>query len=110
MEKEILNILLSILSATLQAIAVAMMKKSSNKIPRKNRLYILLTGGLYVVSLPLYAKGLSELRLNIAQPVFTATMFIITAVLSILVFHEKFRRSLLLGIALILSGIVVIAI
>lgn len=108
MKLEITNILILVLSATLQATAIALMKKISEIKSKKNILLIILMGFIFCVSFLLYAKGLSALSLSIAQPVFSATMFVSTAVLSILIFREKIRRSLMMGIGLIISGIVII--
>ncbi len=58
---------------------------------------------------PLYTLGLAKLRLSTAQPVFSASMFISTALIAALLFKESIGIAQLLGIGLILSGILVIA-
>ncbi|WP_373845302.1 hypothetical protein [Clostridium sp.] len=82
MEKGIINILLFVLSAALQAIAVAMMKTSNEN---SKKIFVRIVEGWNLYCQLTAAKGLSELSLNVAQPIFIATMFISMAVLSIIV-------------------------
>lgn len=59
---------------------------------------------------PLYAAGLGKLKLSVAQPVFSATGFVLTAVIAVLIFQEKLVPLQLAGIAVIVGGIALVAI
>lgn len=101
----------------MQAIAVAIMKKASSlpkvktEDARKNRrrvLLIAITFLLFGVSFPLYAIGLSGIDLAIAQPVFSASIFVATITLSVLLFHERINLQRIAGVAVIIAGIITV--
>ena len=60
------------------------------------------TGGL------LFARGLSRMKLSVAQPVFSATIFLMVTACSVLVFHEQLSILQLAGMATIIGGIVLV--
>lgn len=110
-------ILLLIISAIMQALAVATMKKASELTKEKTEalgkrygkiLLVTITMILFTVSFPLYAIGLSGINLAIAQPVFSASIFVATIVLSVLLFHEKVNVQRIAGISVIISGIITV--
>ena len=72
-------------------------------------LLMFLAMGAYGACFPLYAMGLSKLKLSVAQPVFSATGFALTALVAVLVFQEKLVPMQIAGIAVIIAGIVLVA-
>lgn len=101
-----INIFLLILSAVIQAFAVAVMKKASTH--PKRFLLLAITFLLFGASFPLYAIGLSGIDLAIAQPVFSASIFISTIALSALLFREKVNLQRITGVAVIIAGIITV--
>lgn len=110
-------ILLLMISAIMQALAVATMKKASALAKEKTEvlgkrhskiLLMAITMILFAVSFPLYAIGLSGINLAIAQPVFSASIFVATIVLSVLLFHERVNVQRIAGISVIISGIITV--
>ena len=60
---------------------------------------------LYGTAFLLYAAALTRLPLNVAHPVLTSGSIAVVAVLSLLVFQERFYLSTVLGIAFIVLGV-----
>ena len=58
----------------------------------------------------LFARGLARLRLSVAQPVFSATVFLAVTLGSVLLFHEQLSPFQLAGMATIIGGIVLVII
>lgn len=101
----------------MQSLAVATMKKASALPKEKTEvlgkrqgkvLLMTITMILFTVSFPLYAVGLSGINLSIAQPVFSASIFVATIVLSVLIFHERVNVQRIAGISVIISGIITV--
>lgn len=57
----------------------------------------------------LYAAALARLPLNVAHPVLTSGAIATVAILSILIFHEKFYWSTGIGILLVIAGVALIS-
>lgn len=72
-------------------------------------LLLLAAMACYGACFPLYAVGLSRLRLSVAQPIFSAFSFAVTALIAVLLFGERLNLQQILGIAAILGGIVLVA-
>ncbi len=64
--------------------------------------------GLYGVAFLLYAAALAHLPLNVAHPVLTTGAVATVALLSVLVFQERFYWTTGLGIALVIVGVALI--
>lgn len=98
----------------LQASASALIKYGMtllNTMPQ-NKIYIAVFAGamlLYCASFPIYAYCLSKLKLGIAQPVVSGSMFLYTIMISLLFFKESFALYKLAGFAAIIGGIIVVA-
>jgi multidrug transporter EmrE-like cation transporter len=60
---------------------------------------------LFGCGFPLYMVGLSRLKLSVAQPVFSASMFVVTTIIAMTFFRESIRAGQVVGLALILGGI-----
>ncbi len=100
-----------IISAAFQTVATALIKLSSNyKTCNKKRFFITFGGAmlLYGGGFALYALGLSGLNLSIAQPVFSSTMFLGTALISIFFFKDKLSLQQIAGLVVITAGIVTV--
>jgi multidrug transporter EmrE-like cation transporter len=102
-------------SAIVQASGSALMKYASafNAGPNPDRARFFAFMGLAMVlfccGFPLYVAGLSRLKLSVAQPIFSASMFVATTAIALLFFKEAMGPLQFLGIALILSGIALVA-
>lgn len=57
-----------------------------------------------------FARGLSRLKLSIAQPIFSATIFLMVTLCSVVLFHEQLSALQLAGMATILGGILLVII
>jgi multidrug transporter EmrE-like cation transporter len=64
--------------------------------------------GLYGAAFLLYAAALARFPLNVAHPILTAGSIASVAVLSVLFFREPLPVTTLAGIALVLTGVVLI--
>lgn len=56
----------------------------------------------------LYVRCLSRVRLSVAQPVFSATIFLVVTSCSVLIFHEQLTTFQLAGMATIIGGILLV--
>lgn len=65
---------------------------------------------LYLASLPIYIRCLSRLKLSVAQPVFSGSMFMYTILISVLIFKESFAIYKIAGFAAIFAGIIIVVI
>jgi multidrug transporter EmrE-like cation transporter len=63
---------------------------------------------LYGAAFLLYAAALARLPLNVAHPVLTSGAIATVALMSFAIFREPFHWTLLLGIILVISGVVLI--
>lgn len=63
---------------------------------------------LYGAAFLLYAAALARLPLNVAHPVLTAGAVATVAVLSVLIFGERFYWTTALGVFLVLVGVALI--
>ena len=63
---------------------------------------------LYGGCFPLYAIGLSRSRLSTAQPVFSATSYLAIALVARLFFNEPLMPLKIAGLAVIITGIVMV--
>lgn len=64
----------------------------------------------YSASFVLYAALLSKMDLSIAYPLCTSTSFLLVLWMSRLLFSERFNPARIAGIALILCGIILVAV
>jgi small multidrug resistance pump len=64
---------------------------------------------LYVTTFLLYVAALARMPLNVVHPVMTTGSVAAVALLSILIFHEKFYWTTTLGIFLVVLGVTLIA-
>jgi small multidrug resistance pump len=64
---------------------------------------------LYATGFFLYAAALVSLRLNVAYPVLVSGSVVAVALLALLVFREPFYWTTAAGIALVMAGVVLIA-
>jgi multidrug transporter EmrE-like cation transporter len=73
--------------------------------------YLLFTAALalYGGTFPLFAIALGRTRLSIAQPVFSATSYVTVIALSLLLFREPLVATRIVGIAVIIVGVVLVA-
>lgn len=65
---------------------------------------------LYGIAFLLYAAALARLPLNVAHPILTAGAVATVAVLSLVLFHEPFHWTTVVGIALVIMGVALITV
>jgi multidrug transporter EmrE-like cation transporter len=70
---------------------------------------IVLAMGLFAGGFPLYATALSRAKLSAAQPVFSATTYVATFLVSLLILKEPIVPLRVAGIAVIIAGITLVA-
>ncbi len=58
---------------------------------------------------PLYAAALGRARLSIAQPIFSATTYLATLLVSLLILKEPLAPLKIAGLAVIITGITLVA-
>ncbi len=63
---------------------------------------------LFCCGFPLYSRGLSKLKISIAQPVFSSTMFLVSTLISLLVFKDKIAVHQIAGLFAIIAGVTVV--
>ena len=103
-----------IIAACMQALAMALFKMiSGNEHVRKERkvrknLILGAAIALFGISYPLYMEGLSALTLSVVQPVYSATMFLTTIILSALLLKETVGVRQMAGGSIIILGIVIV--
>lgn len=103
------------LTTLLQASASALIKYGMNLLNNNpsDKIYIAAFAGamlLYCGAFPIYAYCLSKLKLGIAQPLVSGSMFMYTIIISLLFFRESFALYKIAGFAAVIGGIVVVAI
>lgn len=98
------SLLLITTAAFVQACGAALLKSA---ISGKQYLLIALAMAVFCGGFSLYYKGLSKLRLFIAQPLFSATMFLSTTLISLLCFKDSISVHQVSGIICIIGGMVV---
>ena len=106
-------VLIVLLSALIQAGAVALIKYSTKlkvqKPDSKTHIFVFIIAlFLYAPSFVLWAEGLSRMSLAIVQPVFSGSMFLFTILFSMLFFKEKLAPYKYLGFAAIIGGIFIL--
>jgi multidrug transporter EmrE-like cation transporter len=100
-----------IVQSSASALMKFAMKFNSGPIPDRGKfiLFMGLAFALFGLSFPLYLQSLSRLRLSIVQPIFSAAIFLTTISIALIFFRESIGLVQFLGIALILSGIALVA-
>lgn len=63
---------------------------------------------LFCCGFPLYSRGLSKLRISIAQPVFSSTMFLVSTLISLLAFKNQMAAHQFAGLFTIIAGVIVV--
>lgn len=65
---------------------------------------------IYCAAFPLYTYCLSKLKLSVAQPVISGSVFLYTMLISLLFFKESFALYKIFGFAAIIGGIIIVVI
>ena len=63
---------------------------------------------LFCCGFPLYSRGLTKLKISIAQPVFSSTMFLVSTLISLLIFKDKMAVHQFAGLFAIIAGVIVV--
>lgn len=108
---EIMNSIYLIVAAIMQALAMALLKMSTGNDNRKHSKKGFIKGGAVVIfsaSFPIYMRGLSVLSLSIVQPIFSATMFLATILISAILLKERVRVRQVTGSIVIILGIIIV--
>lgn len=90
--------------AVIQAIGVALLKNETGS-ASVNAVHMLPAFVTMMVGFPLYNLGLKSVRLSVAQPLFSSTLFLACTLLSLFVLHETIRINQIFGIVIILAGV-----
>ena len=65
---------------------------------------------MYAVSFVLYMVMLSKMQISILVPVSVGIVYILTMLVSVIIFHEPFSVEKIIGAALVLAGVVLMTI
>ncbi|HEX3029666.1 MAG TPA: EamA family transporter [Clostridia bacterium] len=98
-------------AAVMQAFAMALFKVADGDAKEKTRRSGLIrgfAGALFGISFPFYMKGLSALSLGVVQPVYSASMFLATMIISASLLKEKIGLRQVSGGMIIIVGIVIV--
>lgn len=108
---EIMNSIYLIVAAIMQALAMALLKMATGNDNRKHSNKGFVSGGAVVIfsaSFPIYMRGLSALSLSIVQPIFSATMFLATILISAILLKERVNVRQVTGSIIIILGIIIV--
>lgn len=100
-----------ILGGCIQASGTFILKLSTSMLKNNNHFGILgfaLAILLFCLGFPLYSKGLTQLKLSIAQPLFSSTLFLVSTLLSIFILNDKMQIHQFAGIVAIIAGVVIV--
>jgi multidrug transporter EmrE-like cation transporter len=88
----------------------AMVYKNSPH-PTQAIFYLLLVTAMAMFGggFPLYATALSRAKLSTAQPIFSATTYLATILVSLLVLKEPLAPLKIAGVAVIIAGVTLVA-
>ena len=114
-ENKILPICLIFVMTLFQACAGAMIKYGMilYKADSGGKEYIIFFSVamfIYCAAFPLYTYILSKLKLCVAQPVISGSVFLYTMLISLLFFRESFALYKIFGFAAIIGGIIIVVI
>ena len=110
-----LSVLSILFAAIANGIGSAMIRYSSlykGKADSSIALYwILLLGAFFIFggAFPLYAYGLSKIKLSVAQPLFSVFTYLSVALIAFFIFNEPYSFRKIFGLVLILSGVILVA-
>ncbi len=93
-----------IIAASIQACGAAVLKSAASE---KNILLIVIAMAIFGGGFSLYYRGLSQLKLFVAQPLFSSTMFLSATLISILYFKDSVTVHQISGIIGIIGGMVI---
>lgn len=103
-----------IFGACIQASGSAILKFATSILKSQNHNITLCALGftsamlLFCCGFPLYSRGLSKLKISIAQPVFSSTMFLVSTLISLLIFKDKMAVHQFAGLFTIIAGVIVV--
>lgn len=107
-------ILTIVIGGCIQAIGAAILKFSSSMFQNPGHPVIFAVLGfiaailLFCCGFSLYSRGLSILKISIAQPVFSSTLFLFTTLISLLIFKDKMAVHQFAGLFTIIAGVIVV--
>lgn len=110
------SVLILIAAEVTQALGSSILKYAMiyRKSPNPNTLAFWLIVLLALVcfggGFPLYASSLARMKLSVAQPVFSATMFVLVTCISFIFFKETITALRIIGMVVIIIGIVMVVI
>ena len=98
------SIFVIIIGAIVQAIGVASLKHGMGN-SSNNLLIIIFAFTLMVLGFFLYNIGLKRIKLSVAQPLFSTTLFFSCTLLSIFVMHDSIKINQIAGMMILLVGV-----
>jgi multidrug transporter EmrE-like cation transporter len=107
-------VILLIIAGFMNAAGTAVIKYSSIYKGLENSkiavYYLLFVGtlALYGASFPFFATALGRMKLSVGQPVFSATTFLVSTLVSLLLLKESISFLQGLGMVVIIAGIVMV--
>ena len=72
-------------------------------------LLVLLALACFGAGFPLYASALSRMKLSVVQPVYSGMIFLLVTIASLIIFKETFSALRIVGMAVIVIGMVLVA-
>lgn len=102
-----------VLGGVLQAIGSAALKYSTTMLKISDNRSLSIAGLAVAILLifcgfPLYKKGLAKLKLSLAQPVYSTTLFLTSTLISIVIFHDPLHIHQIAGLVIIMLGVFVV--
>ena len=104
-----------VFAAIMNAAGSSILKFSSNyrALPNsKSAIYYLIFVGamaLFGGSFPFYAYGLSNMKLSIAQPIFSVGSYVALALIAVFFFKDSYSILKVVGLIVIIAGVLMVA-
>lgn len=96
-----------ILGAIIQSIGIASLKMKMGA-SNTNIFYLITAFLLILIGFKLYNIGMKSIKLSVAQPLFSTTLFLASNLISLFILHETIRLNQILGTIIILVGVCIV--
>lgn len=93
--------------AIIQSIGIATIKIKMGA-SDTNLFYLITAILLILIGFKLYNLGMKSIKLSVAQPLFSTTLFLTSNLISLFILHETIRLNQILGTIIILVGVCII--
>ena len=96
-----------ILGAIIQSIGIASLKIKMGA-SNTNLFYLITAFLLILIGFKLYNLGMKSIKLSVAQPLFSTTLFLASNLISLFILHENIRSNQIIGTIIILVGVCIV--